>query len=342
MRPAGAGANGVPPPLAFLIGSAGGGSGATRPRAIRTCRLRQLHATAYRRDAAMPETIIPVDLHKAPADQPIPPHNRWHPDIPPVVSVRPGAVFRVECLDWTGGQIGNNDSANDIRDVDLLQVHYLSGPIRVEGAEPGDLLVVDILDIGPLPGMQWGFNGIFARDNGGGFLTDYFPEARKAIFDFEGIYARSRHIPGVRFVGITHPGLIGTAPSQELLDRWNRRERELLSRDPERVPPFALPPDPESALLGQATGAEFGRIAREAARTAPGRENGGNCDIKNLSRGSRIYFPVFVPGANLSIGDLHFSQGDGEITFCGAIEMAGFVDLHVDVIKDGMNMYPNA
>lgn len=290
----------------------------------------------------MPETIIPVELNRAPADQPVPLHNRWHPDIPPVVSVRPGAVFRVECIDWTGGQIGNNDSANDIRDVDLLQVHYLSGPIRVEGAEPGDLLIVDILDIGPLPGMQWGFNGIFARDNGGGFLTDYFPEARKAIFDFEGIYARSRHIPGVRFAGITHPGLIGTAPSQELLDRWNRRERELLSRDPERVPPFALPPDPESALLGQVKGAAFDRLAREAARTVPGRENGGNCDIKNLSRGSRIYFPVFVPGANLSIGDLHFSQGDGEITFCGAIEMAGFVDLHVDVIKDGMNMYPNA
>jgi len=290
----------------------------------------------------MPETIIPVDLSKAPADQPVPPHNRWHPDIPPVVSVRPGAVFRVECLDWTGGQIGNNDSANDVRDVDLLQVHYLSGPIRVEGAEPGDLLVVDILDVGPLPGMQWGFTGIFARDNGGGFLTDYFPEARKAIFDFEGIYARSRHIPGVRFAGIVHPGLIGTAPSQQLLDRWNRRERELLSRDPERIPPFALPPDPESALLGQVKGAAFDRIAREAARTVPGRENGGNCDIKNLSRGSRIYLPVFVPGANLSIGDLHFSQGDGEITFCGAIEMAGFVDLHVDVIKGGMNMYPNA
>ncbi|MFO7261058.1 MAG: acetamidase/formamidase family protein [bacterium] len=290
----------------------------------------------------MPETLIPVDLTKAPADQPVPLHNRWHPEIPPVVSVRPGAVFRVECLDWTGGQIGNNDSANDVRDVDLLQVHYLSGPIRVEGAEPGDLLVVDILDIGPLPGAQWGFNGIFARENGGGFLTDYFPEARKAIFEFEGIYARSRHLPGVRFAGIPHPGLIGTAPSQQLLDRWNRRERELIARDPERVPPLALPPDPASALLGQVKGAAFDRIAREAARTVPGRENGGNCDIKNLSRGSRIYLPVFVPGANLSLGDLHFSQGDGEITFCGAIEMAGFVDLHVDVIKGGMNKYPNA
>ncbi len=40
----------------------------------------------------------------------------------------------------------------------------------------------------------------------------------------------------------------------------------------------------------------------------PGRENGGNCDIKNLSKGCKVYFPVFVEGANLSMGDMHFSQ----------------------------------
>jgi len=39
------------------------------------------------------------------------------------------------------------------------------------------------------------------------------------------------------------------------------------------------------------------------------------------------------------MGDLHFSQGDGEITFCGAIEMAGWIDLHVDLIKDGVSKY---
>ena len=39
------------------------------------------------------------------------------------------------------------------------------------------------------------------------------------------------------------------------------------------------------------------------------------------------------------MGDLHFSQGDGEITFCGAIEMGGFIDLHVDLIKSGMETY---
>ena len=62
--------------------------------------------------------------------------------------VRPGDEFRLECRDWTDAQIGNNDSANDVRDVDLSQTHMLSGPIGVEGAEPGDLLVVDILDLG--------------------------------------------------------------------------------------------------------------------------------------------------------------------------------------------------
>jgi formamidase len=45
----------------------------------------------------------------------------------------------------------------------------------------------------------------------------------------------------------------------------------------------------------------------------PGRENGGNCDIKNLSRGCVVYFPVFVDGAMLSMGDMHMSQGDGEV-----------------------------
>jgi formamidase len=60
----------------------------------------------------------------------------------------------------------------------------------------------------------------------------------------------------------------------------------------------------------------------------PPREHGGNCDIKDFTA-AQIYFPVYVKGAGLSMGDLHFSQGDGEITFCGAIEMAGWVDIRV-------------
>ena len=65
-------------------------------------------------------------------------------------------------------------------------------------------------------------------------------------------------------------------------------------------------------------------------------EHGGNCDIKNLSRGSKVYLPIHVKGAKFSVGDLHFSQGDGEISFCGAIEMAGIITINFKVMKNGM------
>ncbi|MCP1357817.1 formamidase [Aneurinibacillus migulanus] len=287
----------------------------------------------------MPEVLFRIDLNKPMDEQETPGHNRWHPDIPATVSVNPGDIFRVECKDWTDGQISNNDDPSDIRDVNLNRVHVLSGPIWVNGVEPGDLLVVDILDIGAIQGAEWGFNGVFDKQNGGSFLTEHYPEALKSVWDFQGIYTTSRHIPGVKFAGIIHPGLIGTAPSHEMLAKWNQREKKLFDSNPDRVPTLANLPTPDSAVLGTLKGAEFDRVAREGARTVPPRENGGNCDIKNLSKGSRIYFPVFVKGGKLSLGDIHFSQGDGEITFCGGIEMAGWVDLHVDVIKGGMSRY---
>jgi formamidase len=295
----------------------------------------------------MPEVIFPLDSSKKFTDQKYVGHNRWHPDIPANVSVKPGSVFRVHCREWFDGAIRNDDSAEDILNAPLAGVHVLSGPIAVEGAKPGDLLIVDILDVGPVPqedsgplaGQGWGYTGVFATRNGGGFLTEQFPDAYKVIWDFRGQTATSRHVPSVSFTGNIHPGLMGTAPSRELLRKWNQREGALIETDPRRVPPLALPPNPNSAILGSLKGTEFERAAAEAARTAPPRENGGNQDIKNFTKGTRVFYPVFVPGANLSMGDLHFSQGDGEITFCGAIEMGGFLDLHVDIIRGGMDTY---
>jgi formamidase len=223
--------------------------------------------------------------------------------------------------------------------VDLSKVHYLSGPIAVEGAKPGDLLKVDILDVGVLPDFQWGFTGIFDKKNGGGFLTDHYPDARKACWNFSGIYANSRHIPGVEFAGIMHPGLIGCLPDHKMLATWNKREKELFDTNPTRTPPLAALPYPETAHMGRLKGKAAKEAAAIAARTVPPREHGGNCDIKNLTKGSSVYFPVYVPGGGLSMGDIHFSQGDGEITFCGAIEMAGYLDLRVSIIKDGVKKY---
>lgn len=286
----------------------------------------------------MTETIIQIDLGKSPYDNDMV-HNRWHPDIPMVARVKPGDDFIVQCYDWTGGQIRNDDDAADVRDVDLTQVHFLSGPIGVAGAEPGDLLVVDFLDIGAFPISQWGFNGFFSKQNGGGFLTEHFPEAQKSIWDFHGMFTKSRHVPGVEFAGLIHPGLIGCLPSPDMLEEWNRREQALFDTDPSRVPPLAALPHADTAHMGRMSGDAAKAAAAAGARTVPPREHGGNCDIKDLSRGARVYFPVYVPEAGLSVGDLHFSQGDGEITFCGAIEMAGWIHMRVQLIKDGMRKY---
>jgi formamidase len=304
----------------------------------------------------MPKKLLEVDIKKCPWEQNPPIHNRWHPEIPPVATVSPGECFRVDMIDWTGGQIGNNDSADDVKNVDLSQVHYLSGPISVRGAEPGDLLKVELSNLGPLEGDEWGFTGTFHKDNGGGFLTDHYPLASKACWEFNGIYAQSRHIPGVRFAGLVHPGLIGTAPSAELLRMWNNREKALVMEEgtPKektlcgvlKTRPLACLPNPTGAMLGKVghfkgkKGPGWDRIAGEAARTVPGRENGGNCDIKNLNIGCAVYFPVFVRGANLSMGDMHFSQGDGEVSFCGAIERSGFAEMKTEIIKGGMRMLP--
>ncbi len=286
----------------------------------------------------MADVLIGVDLKQNPHENDKV-HNRWHPDIPMAAWVEPGDDFILETYDWTGGQIKNDDDAADVRDVELEQVHYLTGPVGVKGAQPGDLLVVDILDIGAKEEMLWGFNGFFSKQNGGGFLTDHFPQAQKSIWDFHGMFTSSRHVPGVKYAGLIHPGLIGCLPDRKMLDMWNSRETALFNTDPERVPPLAALPNTQSAHMGGLAGEARDKAAAEGARTVPPREHGGNCDIKDLSRGCKIYFPVYVDGAGLSMGDLHFSQGDGEITFCGAIEMAGWTHLKVELIKDGMAKY---
>ncbi|KAE9449621.1 hypothetical protein C3L33_18480, partial [Rhododendron williamsianum] len=224
-----------------------------------------------------PRLVVPIDLKKQPREQKFTLHNRWHPDIPPVAEVKTGEVIRVEMLDWTGGIIKDDDSANDVKFIDLSVVNADGAP-----AKPGDLLVVEICNLGPLPGDEWGYTATFDRENGGGFLTDHFPCATKAIWYFEGIYAYSPHIPGVRFPGLTHPGIIGTAPSMELLNIWNERERELEETGLQTLKlcevlhsrPLANLPSPKGCLLGKIKEgtSEWEKIAHEAARTIPGRK----------------------------------------------------------------------
>ena len=125
-------------------------------------------------------------------DQAVPGHNRWHPDIPPAVTVRPGQSIRVECREWTPRRPDrrDNDSANDVRDVDLTRAHMLSGPIHVEGAEPGDLLAVKIEQIVP---ANRGFTMIMP---GFGFLRDLFTTPFLVHWEMANGFAVSPQLPG--------------------------------------------------------------------------------------------------------------------------------------------------
>ena len=256
-------------------------------------------------------------------------HNRWHPDVPPVVQLDPGSEIILESPGYDDYQLKDNDDVSDVENMDLTRVHPLTGPVAVTGAEPGDLLVVDLLELSPLSGV--GYSCIIPEI--GGILKEVFPKAYKSVWYMRGnVYAESRHIPGIRIPALPHPGVIGVAPSHEMLQRWNRREAPLAQEEK------AYPPHAATALFRGVGQAKHDSMAAEAARTVPPRENGGNVDIKNLSSGSRVYFPVFVPGALLSVGDLHFAEGDGDATW-NAIEMDGVTWLRVDLLKGGATKY---
>lgn len=89
----------------------------------------------------------------------------------------------------------------------------------------------------------------------------------KAIWDFEGIFCSSRHIPHVRFAGLIHPGILGCAPSAEVLAEWNRREGGLIAAHDGKV--VAKPPEPMNAHAGSATADLKAKVGKEGARTIP-------------------------------------------------------------------------
>ena len=233
-------------------------------------------------------------------------HNRWHPALEPVASVQPGAEVTLETRDGLDGQLTRESTNADVLALDLGLGHPLTGPLYVEGAQPGDLLEVELLT------FEEDSFGTTAIIPGFGFLADVFTEPYLVKWRIEDGLARAAELPGVAIPRATFPGVVGVAPSLELLDRFRTREEAI--RD--AGGPVA-DPAPETA---------FPTAARDGLRTIPPRETGGNLDIRQLVAGSRIRLPVAVPGALFSVGDLHFAQGDGEV--CGTgIEIAGAVTL---------------
>ena len=220
-----------------------------------------------------------------------------------MIRCEPGDDVVLETRDALDGQIDADTSLEAVGAVNLDRAHPLTGPVYIEGVERGDLLDIEIVDIEP------DHHGYTVQVPGFGFLRDVFPDPFRVSWDIADGWATSSDLPGVRIPGAPFMGIIGLAPGHELLAATATREQALLDRGG-----FVLPPVAASAVPADP------HIAADALRTLPPREQGGNLDIKQLSRGAHLLIPVDAPGALFSAGDAHYAQGDCET--CGtAIEM---------------------
>ena len=94
---------------------------------------------------------IRIDRSKPLAEEPHVGHNRFHPDIAPVLEVSEGEEVVMETRDAVDGQIEPDSTVADFASLNAGAVHPLTGPIYIKGAEPGDALEIEFLDIEPQP-----------------------------------------------------------------------------------------------------------------------------------------------------------------------------------------------
>jgi formamidase len=257
-----------------------------------------------------PERHICVDAGRPLAQQPEIGHNRWHPDLEPVLSVSPGDTFTLETIDSSDAFITPSTSVSDLEAFPMGRVHPLTGPVHVAGATPGDVLEVEILDVSAGP------FGSAAITPGEGLLPDILEAPLLALFELSDRGARSAQLPGITVPAAMFPGVLGVAPSAAEVRAAREREEDGLDHSARR----------EIA----AAGAAIPTSCADGLRTIPPRYNGGNIDVKELTAGARLFLPVAVSGALLSTGDLHFAQGDGELA-ASSIEMSGAVTMRCHV-----------
>src|SRR5437868_14121433 len=135
---------------------------------------------------------IAIDRAKRLREEPHTGHNRWHPEIAPIIEVAPGEELALETRDANYLQIGRRTTAKDLERLERTVAHPLTGPVFIKGAAPGDLLEIEYLEIVP---ERYGWTR-FAP--GGGFLPDLFDYHFVAHWDITREYATSPQLPGVR------------------------------------------------------------------------------------------------------------------------------------------------
>jgi len=248
--------------------------------------------------------------------------NRLHPDVPPVAHATPGQTILFETrnagdLDLDSASLSPRPGTPPAGGV----VHPLSGPVYIDGAKAGDVLAVELLDVHPGP---YGYTSLIPI----GLIADRFPGVNfAAIWKLTDKFAETPKVPGVRIPYAAFPGVLTVLPGKKELATALAREKALA----EAGGAVRLP-DTNGALPAALCG-EGAPLAARCLRTIPPREHGGNTDIRYYKRGVTVYLPCQIDGCGLAVGDVHYAQGDAEVSGT-AIEMDSTIIARVSILKD--------
>ena len=248
--------------------------------------------------------------------------NRYHPAIPAAAKADLGDMIILHTRDALDSEFTLGSIPDDLAAVNLGLVHPMTGPVHINGAMRGDVIEVEIVDIVP---DEYGYTVIVP---GFGFLRDLYTEPFIVNWRLTRIGATSPEMPGITVPYEAFPGSIGVMPGLPEIELIKQREADLAGAGG-----AVLTPSAGGALPANICG-ENGSHPDDCLRTIPPRENGGNMDVQQMQLGTRILFPCFIDGCGLFAGDIHYAQGDGEVSGT-AIEMGTITTLRVTKIHKG-------
>ena len=202
-------------------------------------------------------------------------YDRLDKNIPPSAICESGETVIFETRDCYDDSVTSEE--RPLGDREDALANPATGPLYINGADEGDVLKVEILDI------SLHSRGVMCASFSWGIFAGRLPEAKAVMYEIEG--DKIRFDDTLLLDCCPMIGVIGTAP------------------------------------------------AGEGIATSVPDVHGGNMDCRKIGAGTVLYLPVAVPGALLSMGDLHALMGDGEVFGCG-LEIAGTVTVRVSVLKE--------
>ncbi len=191
--------------------------------------------------------------------------------------------------------------------------HIITGPVAVEGAEPGDVLKVEVLSVTPRVPY-----GVISNRHGKGSLPGEFPEGPKPEAE-----ASAEHPERFHNVSVFTP------------IRKNKRGHWVGVMNNARGEDISFPTAPFMGVMGVAAATD------ELVHSVPPGVFGGNMDVKDLGAGTIVYLPVFVRGANFYTGDPHMVQANGEVALT-ALEHSMRATFRLTLLKQGDTRIPSS